>query len=105
MIKSAKSWLEEQHKRIFLMFLSSSNVNIVIFFLVPQKDCVQEIESYKVFFLIIKKWLIILVWFCLVLFYGILTIVGYLRPNPVFSYLSNIYDFCRFTELNDQFYF
>ena len=40
-----------------------------------------------------------LVWFGLVWFNGTLTIVGYLMPNPVFSYISNIYVniFCRNT--------
>ena len=28
--------------------------------------------------------------FCLVWFYGISTVVGYLMPNPVFTYISNI---------------
>ena len=28
----------------------------------------------------------------LVGFYGISTIVGYLMPNPLYSYISNIYD-------------
>ena len=33
-----------------------------------------------------------LVWFGLVWFYDISTIVGYLMPNPVFTYKLNIYD-------------
>ena len=33
-----------------------------------------------------------LVWFSLVWFYGISTIVGYLMSNPVFTYVSDIYD-------------
>ena len=28
----------------------------------------------------------------LVIFYGVLTIVGYLMPNPVYTYIMNIYD-------------
>ena len=32
------------------------------------------------------------IWFGLVGFYGILTIVGYLLPNPVYSCILNIYD-------------
>ena len=43
--------------------------------------------------------------FGLVWFYGISTIVGYLMPNPVFTYISNIWftnTFCRYTRLNDQ---
>ena len=32
-------------------------------------------------------------WFCLVGFYGISTIVGYLLPNPLYTYILNIYDF------------
>ena len=32
------------------------------------------------------------IWFGLVWFYGISTIVGYLMPNPVYSYILNIYD-------------
>ena len=31
--------------------------------------------------------------FGLVDFYGISTIVGYLMPNPLYTYISNIYDF------------
>ena len=29
-------------------------------------------------------------WFCLVWFYGISTIVGYLMPNPLYTYILNI---------------
>ena len=32
------------------------------------------------------------IWFGLVGFYGISTIVGYLMPNPFYTYISNIYD-------------
>ena len=32
------------------------------------------------------------VWFGLVGFYGISTIVGYLMPNPLYTYISNMYD-------------
>ena len=32
-------------------------------------------------------------WFsCLVVFYGISTILGYLMPNPLYTYILNIYD-------------
>ena len=31
-------------------------------------------------------------WFGLVGFYGISTIVGYLMPDPLYTYISNIYD-------------
>ena len=37
--------------------------------------------------------------------YGISTIVGYLMPNSVFTYILIIWfvkTFCRYTELNDQ---
>ena len=34
-----------------------------------------------------------LIWFDLVGFYGTLTIVGYSKPNPVFTYISNVYSF------------
>ena len=30
--------------------------------------------------------------FALVGFYGISTIVGYLKPNPLYTFISNIYD-------------
>ena len=33
-----------------------------------------------------------LVWFGLVWFYRISTIVGYLMPNPLYTYILNIYD-------------
>ena len=32
------------------------------------------------------------IWFSLVRFYSILTIVGYLIPNPIYTYILNIYD-------------
>ena len=32
------------------------------------------------------------IWFGLFEFYGISTIVGYFKPNPLQTYLSNIYD-------------
>ena len=42
---------------------------------------------------------------CLVEFSGISTIIGYLMPNPVFTYISSIWfvnTFCRYPQLNDQ---
>ena len=33
--------------------------------------------------------------FCLVGFYGISTIVGYLKLNPVYTYILNIYMICK----------
>ena len=33
------------------------------------------------------------IWFELVGFYGISTFVGYLMPNPLYTYILNIYDF------------
>ena len=36
--------------------------------------------------------LVSLVWFSLVSFYGISTTVGYLMPNPVYSYTLDIND-------------
>ena len=33
-----------------------------------------------------------MIWFGLVWFYGTSTIVGYLMPNPVYSYISEIFD-------------
>ena len=38
----------------------------------------------------------ILVWFGYVWFYGISTIVGYLMPNPFYTYILNIYDLVWF---------
>ena len=32
----------------------------------------------------------------LVWFYGISTIIGYLMPNPLYTYISNIYDLVGF---------
>ena len=43
--------------------------------------------------------------FSLVWFYGMSTIVGYLMPNSVFTYVLNIWSvntFCSYTHLNDQ---
>ena len=42
---------------------------------------------------------------CLVWFDGISTIIGYLMPNPVFTYILSIWfgnAFCRYTQLKDQ---
>ena len=36
------------------------------------------------------------IWFGLVGFYGISTIVGYLMPNPLYTYILNIYDLVGF---------
>ena len=39
-------------------------------------------------------------WFSLIWFYGISIIVGYLMPNPVFTYILNKWfanTFCRYT--------
>ena len=33
-----------------------------------------------------------IVWFGLVWFYGISTFVGYLMPNPLYTYILDIYD-------------
>ena len=32
------------------------------------------------------------IWFSLVWFYGISTIIGYLMPNPLYTYISNTID-------------
>ena len=37
-----------------------------------------------------------MIWFGLVGFYGISTIVGYLMPNPFYTYILNIYDLVWF---------
>ena len=37
-----------------------------------------------------------LVWFGVFWFYGLSTIVGYLTPNPLYTYVLKIYDFVRF---------
>ena len=39
-----------------------------------------------------KVYALSFVWFGLVGFYGISTIVGYLMPNPVYRCIVNIYD-------------
>ena len=36
------------------------------------------------------------IWFSLVWFYGIPTIVGYLMPNPLYTYILDIYDLVVF---------
>ena len=47
--------------------------------------------------------------FGFVWFYGISTIVGYLMPDPILTYILNVLfinTFCRYTQLNvKQFYF
>ena len=35
------------------------------------------------------------IWLGFVLFYGILTIVAYFMPNPVYTYILNIYMICK----------
>ena len=47
---------------------------------IPDKLQLVEIKQLK------------LSWFGLVGFYGISTIVGYLMPNPLYTYILNIYD-------------
>ena len=45
------------------------------------------------------------IWFGLVGFYGISTIVGYLMPNTLYTYIINIWflnTFCRYPLLNNQ---
>ena len=37
------------------------------------------------------------IWFCLVGFYGISTSGGYLKPNPLYRYILNIYDLVSFS--------
>ena len=37
-----------------------------------------------------------LVWFGLVWFYDVSTIVGYLSPNPLYTYILNVYDLVWF---------
>ena len=44
-----------------------------------------NVKSY--FYIYIKY-----IWFGLVGFYGISTLVGYLMPNPLYTYILNIYD-------------
>ena len=39
---------------------------------------------------------IYMIWFGLIGFYGISTVIGYLMPNPVFIYISNLYDLVWF---------
>ena len=42
-----------------------------------------------------------LVWFGLVWFYGISTILGYLMPNPIHTYTLNIYMICEYILLDN----
>ena len=37
-----------------------------------------------------------LLWFGFDWFYGISTIVGYLKPIPIFTYILNVYDLVEF---------
>ena len=39
-------------------------------------------------------------WFCLVGFNGMSTIVGYLMPNPLYTYVWNIYMVCKYMEVS-----
>ena len=44
------------------------------------------IQSYQIFCVLSER----RIWFSLIWFYGISTIVGYLMPNPVLTYIVNI---------------
>ena len=47
----------------------------------------QSFNAKSSFYIYIKY-----IWFGLVGFYGISTIVGYSMPNPLYTYILNIYD-------------
>ena len=49
-----------------------------------------HINYYRLF--IAKSSLYIYIWFGLIGFYGTSTIVGFLMPNPLYTYILNIYD-------------
>ena len=41
-----------------------------------------------------------IVWFGLIWFYSISTIVGYLMPNPLYTYILDIYDLVWFYSIS-----
>ena len=55
--------------------------------------CLWHINHYRLFNAKSSLYIyIIYIRFALVGFYGISTNVGYLRPNPLYTYILNIYD-------------
>ena len=62
-----------------------------------------SIQQWKL--ILATNFLLSLVWFGLVWFYGISTIVGYFTSNPVITYVLNIWfvnTFCWYPQLNGQ---
>ena len=48
----------------------------------------QDYQIYNILSIVLFSYII----YMLVVFYSISTVVGYLMPNPVYTYILNIYD-------------
>ena len=95
------SWCQEGRSR-FVQFLSHRDPLTYVLFLLrdhhyPSVEGNSEqmnnvFSPWKSEFRILAFCSGSMVWFYLVWFYGISTIVGYLLPNPLYTFISNIYD-------------
>ena len=71
----------------------------VLYFIVERNLCKWKVTYQSYWFsncLLVNFKYSLLVWFGLIWFYGISTILGYLMPNPLYKYISNIYDLVWF---------
>ena len=75
-----------KHFRMWLLYskLSFSKVGLLTFV-----NRAPKIRIFSAFFCVIW-WCISIVWFGLIWFYGISTILGYLMRNPVCTFILNI---------------
>ena len=55
----------------------------------PSRSLLERLFNAKILF---NTYVFRYIWFGLLGFYGITTIVGYLMPNPLYTYILNIYD-------------
>ena len=104
---NAKSTLYIYIKYIWFGFVGFYGISTIIGYLMPNPSLYIYIKYIMIWFSSVlwhinhcmlfnaKPSLYIYIkyiWFDLVGFYGISTIVGYLIPNPLYTYISNIYD-------------
>ena len=101
----------EKKKRLELnLWISVKNIWVLFFFLVGGAPCTLQLFYEITYDQVLKtlcplgwssgtrrqhlgkKVMNILLLFCFVGFYGISTIVGYLMPNALYTYILNIYD-------------
>ena len=72
------------HSLMFSSILLTIQLNISHLFM--------QVNDQTVLFQTIQFSISTVFWFGLLWFYSISTIVGYLMPNPFYTYISNIYD-------------